>query len=156
MSRPPARGEVDLLRAEVSELKALVARLQIRVAELAGASSEDGSAELIPAAAATTNGPSASSSTARGVRVEVVSLEERLDSRYWIVVRDFEGVIYAPPRVYTHVSDCKALVKRGSECSSSIFVGLPAKEDVVLALEAGDYGRRASGDECRGRSGGRG
>ena len=113
MSRPPTRGEVDLLRAEVSELKALVARLQIRVAELEGASSEDGSAELIPAAPATTNGPSASSSTAWGVRVEVcrtvglflrrclageppgTSARDKLAlaSRYWIVVRDFEGVV---------------------------------------------------------------
>ena len=57
------------------------------------------------------------------------------------------AILGAPPRLRRHVdpsrvsvkfAPCKALVKRGAECGDSVFIGLPSREDVFLALRAGD------------------
>lgn len=60
-------------------------------------------------------------------------------SKYWIVVKDFNSAIYDPVRVFSKWGLAKDLVKRGSECGDSVFVGLPALEDVRTALEAGRF-----------------
>ena len=59
-----------------------------------------------------------------------------LPSRVWLVCRDFEGRDYNPVLIYKVFTLCKDLVKRGSECGQSIFVGLPSEREArfVVAL----------------------
>ena len=150
------RGEVDSLRVEVLELRALVARLEVRIVQLESGRGEN---RAEPPRVASSNSPASSLNTPAASRAEIcaevgrflrrclsglprgTSGRDRLDlaSRYWVVVRDIQGVTYSPPRVFTRFQDCKALVKRDGECGDSVFVGLPAKEDVAVALEAGDF-----------------
>ena len=63
----------------------------------------------------------------------------QLASRHWVVIRDFNGQDHSPPLIFSRFSDCRALVKRGSDCGDSIFVGLPSKSDIRRALLAGGY-----------------
>ena len=63
----------------------------------------------------------------------------QLASRYWVVIRDFNGQDHSPPLIFSRFSDCRALVKRGSDCGDSIFVGLPSKSDIRRALLAGGF-----------------
>ena len=57
-----------------------------------------------------------------------------LQSRRWIVVRDFTGQIYTPVRVFSSWSSCKNLCKRGSDPGSSIFVGFPSERECKRAI----------------------
>lgn len=59
-----------------------------------------------------------------------------LPSRVWLVCRDFEGQDYNPVLIYKIFALCKDLVKRGSDCGQSIFVGLPSEREArfVVAL----------------------
>ena len=61
-----------------------------------------------------------------------------LSSRVWLVIRDFEGRVLEPARLYHRFSDCRGVVKRGSDLGLSIFVGLPSiREARVVAAVAG-------------------
>ena len=62
-----------------------------------------------------------------------------LASRYWIVVRDISGTVYDPVRVFARWTPAAALVKRGSSCGNSIFVGLPSQREINCALRAGSF-----------------
>ena len=62
-----------------------------------------------------------------------------LASRHWVVIRDFQGRVHSPPLVFSRFSDCKALVKRGQEVGDSVFIGLPSKGDIRVALQAGGF-----------------
>ena len=60
-----------------------------------------------------------------------------LQSRLWIVVRDFAGQIYSPPRIFRSWSSTKLLVKpRGGDPGDSVFVGLPSERECRRALQA--------------------
>ena len=65
-------------------------------------------------------------------------------SRLWLVVRDFEGTRRDPVVVCHKFSQCAQLCKRGSECGDSVFVGLPARRDVIAVCAAGDFQLPAS------------
>ena len=156
-SKGASRGEVDSLRAEVLELRALVARLEQRIFDLERAA--ENTWTEVPAAESGSGTAPASASSTSASRREICrevgqflrrslsglprgsSGRDRLElaSRYWIVVKDFDGNVFSPPRVFGRFGDCKGLVKRGSDCGDSIFVGLPSREDVVVALEAGSF-----------------
>ncbi len=61
-----------------------------------------------------------------------------LSSRVWLVIRDYEGRVLEPARLYHRFSDCRSVVKRGSDLGLSIFVGLPSiREARVVAAVAG-------------------
>lgn len=62
-----------------------------------------------------------------------------LASRFWIVVRDIQGVVYDPVRVFSRWSSARALVKRGASAGDSIFVGLPSQREVDRAVRAGGF-----------------
>lgn len=59
-----------------------------------------------------------------------------LRSQLWIVVRDFQGEVFSPPRVFRRWGLAKDLVKRGNDLGDSIFIGLPAESDCRGALRA--------------------
>ena len=59
-------------------------------------------------------------------------------SRYWVVVRDFAGVLQNPVGIYSRFSDCKSLVKRGVDLGDSVCIGLPSRGDVIAVLNAAD------------------
>ena len=55
-----------------------------------------------------------------------------LQSRYWLVVRE----VFSPIKVCRSLSECAAACKRGSDCGDSIFVGLPARQDILSVCAA--------------------
>ena len=57
-------------------------------------------------------------------------------SRFWLVLRDYEGNALKPPRVYTSYPPVKALTKRGSSLGSSVLVGLPTRADLDVVIGA--------------------
>ena len=59
-----------------------------------------------------------------------------LQSRYWLVVRDFRGEVFSPIKVCRSFSECAACCKRVSDCGDSIFVGLPARQDILSVCAA--------------------
>ena len=59
-------------------------------------------------------------------------------SRYWVVVRDFSGVLQEPVGIYSRFADCKSLVKRGVDLGDSVCIGLPSRGDVIAVLNAAD------------------
>lgn len=76
----------------------------------------------------------------------------KLQSRLYLVFRDFRGTIYNPVRVCNTFSECKALVKPDGHCGDSIFLGWPTQWEAKLCAreagvawppaDAGGYGRR--------------
>eukprot|EP00435_Cladocopium_sp_Y103_P020973 s3434_g5.t1 len=61
-----------------------------------------------------------------------VSGREQLphSSRIWIVVRDFEGLIYTPVRVFRTWTSAKRLVKPNNiDPGDSVFIGLPSERE---------------------------
>jgi hypothetical protein len=57
-----------------------------------------------------------------------------LGSRVWLVARDFTGTVFDPVRVCHNFTDCKALVKRGSDTGESIFIGVPSEREAKLVV----------------------
>ena len=158
---PSGSADLELLRAELLALQAEVIRLRARVSALESDRFElVGEAERVEP----TSGPSGSGAQPAGLGASVdreeickrvgeflrrcLAGEHRgsssrdqlgLASRFWIVVRTFDGVVCRPPRVFSKFNSCKPLVKRGSDAGDSIFVGLPAYKDVVCCLKAGGF-----------------
>ena len=60
-------------------------------------------------------------------------------SRYWLVVRSFDEEVFDPVRVYSKWEKAKPVVKRGSDLGDSVFIGLPALEDIRIVVEAGGF-----------------
>ena len=58
----------------------------------------------------------------------------RQASKLYIVVRSFDLTIYNPPRVFSSWQEARRLTHRGGQPGDSIFVGLPSKAEVKLAL----------------------
>ena len=65
-------------------------------------------------------------------------------SRLWLVVRDFRGELKDPVVVCNRFSQCAQLCKQGSDCGDSVFVGLPARRDVIAVCAAGGFQLPAS------------
>lgn len=60
-------------------------------------------------------------------------------SRFYVIVRDFAGVLYDPPKVVSRFSEVKSLCIPHGEAGTSIFVGLPSKREVLCTLKAGHF-----------------
>lgn len=77
---------------------------------------------------------------ARAVRSEYRGSSGRekipLASRFWLVARSFHGEVLNPIRVFSKWGLAKELVKRGSECGESVFVGLPSQREIGCAIAA--------------------
>lgn len=52
-----------------------------------------------------------------------------LQSRLWIICRDFNGQIYSPVKVVRSWSSCKILCKPGPTPGDSVFVGVPSERE---------------------------
>ena len=59
-----------------------------------------------------------------------------LASRLWVVVRDFEGIIYDPPIVFRAFSGARLLCKRGQDAGDSIFVGVPSEREAERVIRS--------------------
>ena len=162
-------ADIELLRAELLALQAEVIRLRARVSALEADRFELVEGEDPPAAAASSPvasplPPAASSTLSREEVCKRVGeflrrcLEGKhrgsssrdllgLASRFWIVVRTFDGQVHDPPRVFSKFGSCKPLVKRGSDVrtrgstagpSSSTITKRPTKSIlwVLLRLRA--------------------
>ena len=55
-------------------------------------------------------------------------------SRYWLIFKDYQGNEYNPPLCYRLWTPAKGLVKRGSDCGSSVFIGLPTERECVRVV----------------------
>ena len=53
-----------------------------------------------------------------------------LQSRYWVVIRDYAGQIYSPVKVFTRWGSAKDLVKKVHDCGDSIFIGFPRASEL--------------------------
>ena len=64
-----------------------------------------------------------------------------LASRYWVVIRDYEGLIYDPPRIFKAWTPCKVLVKPSGvgDPGDSVFCGFPSEREARRALEEGGF-----------------
>ena len=60
-------------------------------------------------------------------------------SRFWIVLRSHSGQVFDPVRVYSRWVDAKPLVEIDGRYGRAIFVGLPSKREVSVALKAGGF-----------------
>jgi len=58
-----------------------------------------------------------------------------LASRLWLVAQDYHGNRVEPIRVFRRFSDCRELVKRGSDCGWSVFIGLPSEREARRVCE---------------------
>ena len=150
---------VRRLDSEVTSLKLQLALAQERLSALEGRTPE----ETAPLSVVAETPLSASSSTTAGYRVgaereaaarsigkwirrclegQLRGLSGRekvnLQSRIYLVVRDFESRIHNPPLVFNNWRDCSARVTRDRVSGDSIYIGLPTKEEARIAIfEAG-------------------
>ena len=44
-------------------------------------------------------------------------------SRFWVVARDYSGVVFSPVQVFSRFADCKQIVKVGSDLGESVSRG---------------------------------
>ncbi len=76
----------------------------------------------------------------RCVRGEIRGLSgrERLpySSRIWLVVQDYQGELQTPVVVCRNWAACRALVKRGTDCGLSTFIGLPSEREAHWVVTA--------------------
>lgn len=62
---------------------------------------------------------------------------KQLSSRYYIVVKTFDGQIFRDPvRVYTKFNEVRAVCQQGGDWGDSIFVGVPSKREGSIAVRA--------------------
>lgn len=54
----------------------------------------------------------------------------------WIVLRDFEGHQYSPALVCHRFAECKRVVKRGTACGDSVFIGFASLREAKIAVAA--------------------
>ena len=67
-----------------------------------------------------------------------LSGREKVDlaSKLYVVVRDINGTVFDPPKVFSSWSGAKALVSVDKQLGDSIFVGFPSKAEARLAVSA--------------------
>ena len=62
----------------------------------------------------------------------------RLSSRVYILCRDYNGTCYNPVQIHHSFGSLRSLVKVGSSCGSSIFIGWPSQwEAYACTIAAG-------------------
>lgn len=59
-----------------------------------------------------------------------------LPSNFYLVIRDYGGVVHNPPRVFTSWSSAKSSVASGKQYGGSVFVGVPTAIEGRIALKA--------------------
>ena len=151
-SRPTSGDETSLLRAELLELRAELIRLKARIARLETSSSRwwrlqgpllVGQTLLLhPVAWLLALGTEWIPNVTTPGRDALPQA-----SRYWVVIRTFEGVVYNPSKLYTKFGACRSLVKRGTDCGEAVFIGLPSRLDVDTALRAGGFALPATAEQ---------
>ena len=57
-----------------------------------------------------------------------------LASRVWLVIRDYDGILYDPPLYFKAFHLAKPYVKRGTCVGDSIFIGLPTEREAVRVV----------------------
>lgn len=57
-----------------------------------------------------------------------------LASRLYVVVRDIQGQIYTPVRVFRSWASCKLHCKRGQDFADSLYVGFPSEREAQRAV----------------------
>ena len=77
-------------------------------------------------------------------------------SRYYFVVRDFDGHTFNPARVISPWAAAGHLVKQGNSFGESIFVGLPGWSDIAIVARWCQVGVTFEPQDGRGRGGRRG
>ena len=60
----------------------------------------------------------------------------RLPSKIYILARDITGKVYNPVQIYYHFSHLRSLVKAGSSCGDSVFIGWPTEEEARECVAA--------------------
>lgn len=63
----------------------------------------------------------------------------RLQSRFYLVLADYEGVYLPEPLCLSSFAKVKRICKRGADAGRSVFVGLATKWEAKLALESGGF-----------------
>lgn len=63
----------------------------------------------------------------------------KIQSRIYLVFADFHGTRFPEPKAFTNFGDCKALCKRGNNCGSAVFIGLPTTWEAKLVCEAAGF-----------------
>ena len=58
----------------------------------------------------------------------------RLPSAVYILCRDYDGNLYDPVQIHRKFSTLRPLVKRGSDCGDSIFIGFPTLWEAGLCV----------------------
>ena len=61
-----------------------------------------------------------------------------LSSRYYILIRDYVGHFYNPVEVHRTFATIKPLVKRGSDCGTSVFIGWPSLQEAKACVAAAE------------------
>lgn len=59
-----------------------------------------------------------------------------LQSRIYIVCRDYDQRVYNPPLLFKTFSEVKTLCKRNGSAGDSVFVGVPSYREASLAVSA--------------------
>lgn len=62
-----------------------------------------------------------------------------LQSRVYIVIRDFDLNVFNPPKIFFAWHLAKPLCYRGGSAGDSIFIGLPSKKEAFEALLSGHF-----------------
>lgn len=57
-----------------------------------------------------------------------------LASRFWVVFRDINGLIYDPPLVFRSFGGARDLCKRGAISGDSVWLGLPSEREVSRVI----------------------
>ncbi len=61
-----------------------------------------------------------------------------LSSRYYILIHDYVGHFYNPVEVHRTFATIKPLVKRGSGCGTSVFIGWPSLWEAKACVAAAE------------------
>lgn len=62
----------------------------------------------------------------------------KLASRFYVVCRDIDGVVHNPPLLFETWRAAKAVCFRQGEPGDAVFVGLPTKTEVEIAVRAAE------------------
>ena len=60
----------------------------------------------------------------------------RVSSRYYLLLREYSGVLHNPAQLHRSWASIKPLVKPGSDCGTSVFIGWPTVQEAKICCEA--------------------
>lgn len=155
-----AASELRALRSDIAELRELLSALQLRVERLEQQDSA-GRVATSTTATTTTYGSSGSAGTSSALGEDRVAAAKDIGrwfqrclrnqqrglsgrekitqkSKYYLVVRDFNGSVHDPPLFFDSWSAARESACHQGQPGDSILVGLPSLEECRIAcLEAG-------------------